>query len=103
MAFVVVNALIFLLWYRINPQAHPWFLYPLGWTIGLASHYMAWFIKRRHRREQRSRLTREQRRTLKKIQQGEKGWAAHLTAYVTTTAYSLMFPAILDVDLVWFP
>jgi hypothetical protein len=102
-SFFVVNAGLTLGWFVWTFPGHPWFLYPLGaWSIGLASHWVSWMMGRRHRQEQRARLTREQRRILKKIQKGESAWADHLTAYVTTNSFLLMVNLITTPDRLWF-
>jgi hypothetical protein len=43
-AYVIVNILLFVIWY-LTSRGFPWFLFPLGgWGIGLIFHFLGVFV-----------------------------------------------------------
>jgi class 3 adenylate cyclase len=102
-AFAAVNALLLIIWFVKTPFAHPWFLYGVaGWGVGLAQHFVATLMGKRQRRELASRLTAEQKRTLRRIHRAESGWAQHLTAFGTVNTCLLMVNMITTPAFPWF-
>ena len=96
--YLGVNGLLFLIYFLTTPGGHPWFLYPMGaWGIGLLSHLTDFITHRRHRREKAAGLTAEQRKILKKIHSGEKGWRGNLTAYIGVIGFLTM------IYFIWTP
>jgi len=43
--YVVINALLVLIWYFVSGAGYPWFLWALGgWGIGLVFHFVSVFV-----------------------------------------------------------
>jgi class 3 adenylate cyclase len=102
-AFSAVGALLLVVWFVTTPFGHPWFLYPIGaWAIGIAHHYVAVRRRRSQSREMAALLTAEQRRTLRRLHRTESGFAQHLTAFVSVTAFLFMVNMITSSTFPWF-
>jgi hypothetical protein len=102
-SFGIVNALIVLVWALTSRGAHPWFLYPLGaWAIGLATHFVAVQMGRRHGLEQIGDFTPEQRRILRKVQRGERRLALHVASYAATSAFLFLINMVTTPAFPWF-
>ncbi|HJX13523.1 MAG TPA: 2TM domain-containing protein [Dehalococcoidales bacterium] len=44
-AYIIVNAILILIWAYASGRGFPWFLFPLGgWGIGLIFHFLGVFV-----------------------------------------------------------
>lgn len=44
-AYIIVNAMLVLIWAFVSRSPYPWFIWPLGgWAIGLLFHFLGVFV-----------------------------------------------------------
>ena len=63
--YIVVNALLVLIW-ALTDRGHPWFVWPLGgWGIGLVFHFLGVFLFSKETGWERNEIEREAERIRK--------------------------------------
>lgn len=102
-AFAGVNIFLFALWI-FTGAGHPWFLYPLGaWGIGLLSHLnpVVQHLRQRREVEKLPELNREETNYLRRMHRRRTGFAAHLIASSSLSAFLMMINVVAGGGFPW--
>lgn len=87
---------------------YPWFLHVIGgWGIGVMSNFFSIFNNKKYLKQLAHLppdITEEQYKRVRKIQENESGFMAHLGAYISTNSYLFLINAmhLFDGDNFWW-
>jgi hypothetical protein len=73
----------------------------MAWGIGLANHIATGVVKAKQSREKRTKLPKEAKKLLKRIHAQERGWAGHITSFLSVNAFLFMIYFLHPSRFIW--
>jgi|GEM_PF-6714680 len=100
MPFIVINILLFVIYFFTTPFGYPWFLYPLfGWAIGLASHLGIAVVSKKHYtllKKLPHNISVNQFKYIKRFLENESGIVSHIPTFIAGSIFLIMINFVIN-------